>query len=220
MRHAAECRYGDRVPTDPAPFLSTIILASAGLVAIIGGLLVARFVGLDTDERSNRRVLVDAAERLASARRRAADARDNVLTWEARSFLNDSDILDAIGQGTSEPEPLRRLKDYPLSDQELRPFVAEVVKEFSLARQVLAGHLPAPDEDWERFRRATPGLPQTRWPWVWQKVFEEIIEEHAEEIARQRAEEAAAARRRHPLAAVAVGLGLEGAPPWMLIFPR
>jgi hypothetical protein len=179
-------------------FLSTIILASAGLVAIIGGLLVARFVGLDTDERGNRRVLVDAAERLAAARRRAADARYNLLAWEARGFLNDSDVLDAIGQGISDPEALRRLEDCPLSDQELRPFVAEVVEEFSVARQLLAGYVPAPDEDWERFRRATSSLPQIRWPWVWEKVFGEIIEEHAEEIAQRRAKEEAARRRPGP----------------------
>ena len=55
---------------DPALFLSTIILASGALVAIIGGLLVARFVGLDTDQQSNRRVLTAADGRLASARRR------------------------------------------------------------------------------------------------------------------------------------------------------
>lgn len=60
-------RYLIGMGSDPGTFLSTIILASAGLVAIIGGLLVARFVGLDTDERSNRRVLMDAASRLASS---------------------------------------------------------------------------------------------------------------------------------------------------------
>ena len=38
--------------TDPAPFLSTIIGTSATLVAIVGGLLVARLVSLDSDENS------------------------------------------------------------------------------------------------------------------------------------------------------------------------
>ena len=192
-------RYRIRMGSDPGPFLSTIILASAGLVAIIGGLLVARFVGLDTDERGNRRVLIDAAERLASARRRAADARYNLLAWDARSFLNDSKVLDTIGQGVSELEDLRRLETCPLSDQELRPFVAEVVEEFALARQVLAGYVPSPDEDWQQFRRATANLPQIRWPWVWEKVFHEVIEEHAEEIARRRDAEDAARRRSNPL---------------------
>jgi hypothetical protein len=34
------------VPVDPAPFLSTVILASAALVATVGGLLIARTDGL------------------------------------------------------------------------------------------------------------------------------------------------------------------------------
>jgi hypothetical protein len=42
------------VPVDPAPFLSTVILASAAFVAIVGGLLVARFVGLDSDQQTMR----------------------------------------------------------------------------------------------------------------------------------------------------------------------
>jgi hypothetical protein len=59
------------VVTDPAPFLSTVVLASAGLVAIVGGLLVARFVSLDSEQRGSRKVLADTRERLESARRRA-----------------------------------------------------------------------------------------------------------------------------------------------------
>jgi hypothetical protein len=197
MRHAAERRYGDRVPTDPAPFLSTIILASAGLVAIIGGLLVARFVGLDTDEQSNRRVLSDAAARLASARRRAVDARSNLVAWEARDFLLDRDVLTSIGQGASDLETLRRLNDSSLSDQELRPFVAEVNDEFTRAREALAAPMAtSPDDDWERFRRTIPDLPDMRWPRVWEEVFDQLAAEHIEEIAKKQAAEAAARRRQ------------------------
>jgi hypothetical protein len=183
------------VSSDPGIFLSTIILASAGLVAIIGGLLVARFVGLDTDENSNRRVLVDAAARLASARRRAADAHYNLLAWDARTFLNDSDVLGAISQGTSELEALRKLEGCPLTDEELRPFIAEVVEEFSVARRALAGYVPEPDDEWDGFRREASGLPEIRWLRVWRSVFYEITEEHAEEIERKRAEQEAARRR-------------------------
>ena len=198
MRGEQLRRYRIRVSADPGRSCSTIILASAGLVAIVGGLLVARFVGLDTDERSNRRVLVDAAERLASACRRAGEAHHNLLAWEARSFLNDNKILNAIGQGISDLEALRRLEDCPLSDQELSPFVTEVSRGVSQARQVLADYVPEPDDDWEQFRRARVDLPEIRWPWVWDKVFAEITEEHAEEIEAKRAAERAARRRSSP----------------------
>jgi hypothetical protein len=189
MRQAAQCQYLDLVPTDPAPFLSTIILASAGLVAIIGGLLVARFVGLDSDERSNRRVLGDAAGRLASARRRATEARNSLVAFEARDFLKGRGVLSVIGQGISDLEALRMLDDCPLSDEELRPFVAEVAEEFTRARQALPPRVSAASaDDWEHFRRMTPDLPEIRWPRVWEKIFDEIRNEVAKaEAARRRA---------------------------------
>ena len=69
------------MPTDPTPFLSTIVTTSAALVAIIGGLLVAKFVGLDSEERSSRKVVADAAERLEVARTREQVAWREVLRW-------------------------------------------------------------------------------------------------------------------------------------------
>jgi hypothetical protein len=80
------------VPVDPAPFLSTVILASAALVAIVGGLLVTRFVGLDSDQQTSRKLLADASDRLAIARKRAEVARQNLIRWSAQDGgvrLND-----------------------------------------------------------------------------------------------------------------------------------
>jgi hypothetical protein len=73
--------------TDPAPFLSTIIATSAALVAIIGGLLVAKFVGLDSDERTSGKIMVGARERLEVARRRAHAAWIDILRWDADDFF-------------------------------------------------------------------------------------------------------------------------------------
>jgi hypothetical protein len=190
------------VSADPGLFLSTVILASAGLVAIIGGLLVARFVGLDSDERSNRKVLTEAAGRLASARRRAADARYNLHRWEARDFLTDSGVLSAISAGDTQLDRLRQLADCSLSDQEITPFVAEVTAEFATARRVLDGCVPEPGDDWEGFRRTIPDMPVIRWPSVWRRVFAEICDEHAEEIARKGKALEAAWRAHSPLGLV------------------
>jgi hypothetical protein len=71
------------VAPDPALFLSTIILAGVALVAIVGGLLVARFVGLDSDQQSTIRVLTDADGRLRAARRREEEARTRLVRWDA-----------------------------------------------------------------------------------------------------------------------------------------
>ena len=87
--------YGVRVPIDPSPFLSTIVGTSATLVAIVGGLLVARFVGLDSDQRRIRKVLADARGRLGAAEDRSKAAARDVVEFDARAFFGDDDILGA-----------------------------------------------------------------------------------------------------------------------------
>ncbi len=195
-------RYGVGVVTDPAPFLSTIIVTSAGLVAIIGGLLVARFVSLDSDQKGTRKVLDEAADRLAAAHRRAAQARSNLNAWDADGFLRGN-VLDAIGEGITDLNLLRRLDDCQLTDDELSPFVADVAEEFARARAELAAR-PINDfldvSGWDRFRQATHGLLEIRWPRVWRTVFEEMRGDRAEELAAARKQRAA---RAGPLSALA-----------------
>jgi hypothetical protein len=72
---------GVHVIIDPSPFLTTVVTTSAALVAIIGGLLVAKFVGLDSDQRTSRKILTAARERLELARRRAQKAWHDILRW-------------------------------------------------------------------------------------------------------------------------------------------
>ena len=106
------------MPTDPAPFLSTIILTSAGMVAIVGGLLVARFVGLDSDQRGSRKVMGEASDRLAAARQRAQTAHANLLDWHAGDFFSVS-VLSEIGDGTTDVSTLMRFRRAAGGD---RPF--------------------------------------------------------------------------------------------------
>ena len=173
------------VATDPSPFLSTIILASAGLVAIVGGLLVARFVTLDSDQRGSRKILVDATERLRSARDRAGQAHADLLAWYARQFFRGP-VLDAASEGVSDPAVLMQLGEWPLNEEELRPVAAEVADEFARARAALADRGDRiddfPDADgWEQFKRATPDLPEIHWDRAWERVFEGILLTRAEE---------------------------------------
>jgi len=179
--------------TDPAPFLSTIILASAGLVAIIGGLLVARFVSLDSDQRGSHKIMSEARDRLNSARQRAKDARDSRLGWHARLFFRGP-VLKAIRDGISDPAELMRLDDdWPFTEQELQPYAADVFEECTRARATLGERGGAIDQfggldAWDDFRRATSDLPEIRWDRVWEDVFDEI--------KLQRLEEQQAAERR------------------------
>lgn len=109
--------------TDPTPFLSTIVATSAALVAIIGGLLVARFVGLDSDQRGSRKVLTDADDRLMLARTRERAAWQEVLRWDADEFFNSRTVVKAIvDQGVTSVDDLTRIASWRHTPAELDPF--------------------------------------------------------------------------------------------------
>lgn len=170
--------------TDPAPLLSTIAGSSAGLVAIVGGLLVARFVTLDSEQQGAQRILDDAEARLAVAKQRAQEDSEQLLRWDARDFLYDSEVLTAINEGVEEPDELRQRGDRTrLTDEELQPFVEDVRGELARAHQTLEEAIPAVDPKyqayggWEDFQRDTPGLPETDWDLAWSVVFTQIIEQ-------------------------------------------
>jgi hypothetical protein len=119
------------VPVDQAPFLSTVILASAALVAIVGGLLVARFVGLDSDQQTSRKLLADASDRLTIARGRAEAARQDVIRWRARDFLDEQDVVEAIADDETDIGELRKLAATRLTDGELRGVISQAAADIA-----------------------------------------------------------------------------------------
>jgi hypothetical protein len=137
------------VPVDPAPFLSTVILASAALVAIVGGLLVARFVGLDSDQQTSRKLLSDASERLTIARRRAEAATQNLLRWRAADFLDEEGVAGAIASGQTDIGELRKLGRTRLTDDELRRVLSQAAEDVTALQTWLSA-----DTVRERIRRA------------------------------------------------------------------
>jgi hypothetical protein len=193
--------------TDPTPFLSTIAGTSSGLVAIVGGLLVARFVALSSEQEGAQRVLDDAEERLVAARQRAQEAADRLLRWDAWDFLYDREVIQAILDGMTAPvfrlADLRRKGDHTrLTDEQITPFVEEIREEMMRALQVLEEAIPdsveVETQVWDDFRRDTPNLPPVNWELAWEVVFYRITERRAAErkaaAAREAAEREATAR--------------------------
>jgi hypothetical protein len=180
------------VTIDPAPFLSTIITTSAALVAIIGGLLVARFISLDSDQRASRKILTGARERLELARRRAQAAWGGILRWDAGGFFSTPEVIEAVlDKGVTSPTELMRMASWEHEPDELAPFVTEVAEEASRAREAITPRISSDDMFWSDFRRRCHDLPEIRWPSVWEHVYDSIAKERA--AAEAAAEEA---RRR------------------------
>jgi hypothetical protein len=193
---------------DPTPFLSTLTGASAGLVAIIGGLLVNRFVGLDSEQLGAQVVLDQAEQRLAIARDREADAQRDWEAFEAHDFLRDSDVLAAIHSGTSDAAELKRIPDVstPLTAEQLQPYVQEVVDEFERAHTLIKQTLRPTEEltadQWRSFSwresRSDLGddMPATEHPEVWEAVYDAAVATRAAAQAAREAEERRAERAR------------------------
>ncbi len=190
---------------DPTPYLSTMTATSAALVSIVGGLLVARFVGLDSEQQGAQRLVEDAEARLAVARQRAADAKKAVMRWDARDFLQDPRVLAAIKDGATDLGTLRELADCELEDADLGPVLAEVIGEFASARAYFEAHPLSATEDlldamgqWYRTRRVLPGLPNIDWDDVWSLVFDQAATDAAERAAEHRRKEEAKRQQQRP----------------------
>ena len=183
---------------DPTPFLSAIVTTSAALVAIIGGLLVARFISLDSDQRASRKVLTGARERLELARRRVQAAWQDILRWDAERFFNTPKIVEeVVDKGVASPAELTRIAGWRHDPDELAPFATEVAEEAGRARETITPRIRGDDVFWSDFRRRCTDLPEIRWPRVWEHVYDSIAKERA---AAEKAKEARAeaARRAAP----------------------
>ncbi len=174
---------------DPTPFLATVVTASAALVAIIGGLLVAKFVGLDTDQRATRKILTGARERLELARDRAQAAWQAILRWDAERFFDTPKVVEeVVDKGMVSPAELMRIADWRHEPDELAPFATEVAEDADRAREAITPRIRSDDVFWSDFRRRCTDLPEIRWPRVWEHVYDGIAREwYAAGDARRRA---------------------------------
>jgi hypothetical protein len=190
----AVCRggYGDDVPVDPAPFLSTVILASAALVAIVGGLLVARFVGLDSDQQTSRKLIADATDRLTTARRRADAACQALIRWRAQDLLDENDVAWAIAGGQTDIGELRKLASTRLTDDELRSVVSQAAADIAalqrwLSSEAVCERIRGAEYQWGNFSR--DDMPALNYRQLAVRVFTRFAAELAHDDEEKRIED-------------------------------
>jgi hypothetical protein len=164
---------------DSGVFLSTIAEASATMVAIIGGLLVARFVTLISERAGAESLADNASVRLEVACRRAREARDTLYTWQVRRFFQPK-IITTICNGTCRVNALRELGDYTaLTDDEISHEVEAISAEFQKAKLVIGGYKHGATglnhATWDEFKSSHSELPATQLDSVWEVAFYELI---------------------------------------------
>lgn len=149
-------------PTDPAPFLSTIATASSALVAIVGGLLVARFVTLSSEQEGAQRVLADAEARLDVMKMRAEEAYRKRLRFDLGYFFSKA-VMVAVSNGVLDAAGLREVGGYSgLTDTETERHAMVIDEELARAeaacRELLPSEGGSQPADWDDFRREHPEL--------------------------------------------------------------
>jgi len=83
------------------------------MVAIVSGLLVARFVSIASEQEGAERLLQDERYRLTTLRRQEQEARGSLLDWDVHEFFT-SKIIGAIYEGERQVSELRKIGEYTL----------------------------------------------------------------------------------------------------------
>lgn len=183
---------------DPDVFLSTLVTASAALVAIVGGLLVARFVGMDSEQQGIAKAIGDAGARRDAARARREAAEQAVLDRDAFGFLGAAKVRSALIDGETNLSELRALapEPCPAADADLTPYLRSALEELGAARRAvegfdvpLAADTAAADASWVEDRRDLAGFSNARWPSLWKQLYTSRALDLGEERKRQQSEE-------------------------------
>ena len=178
LREIAASNKKRELMADPTPLLSTVAASSAGMVAIIGGLLVARFVAISSEQEGAQTLLDDGNDRLSTAQKRADEAHRILLNWDATDFFK-TEVLQEIAGGTTNIYELQEIGGpCRLTNDELTVFVAEISAEFELAHKTLQSLINSEAASdyfrWADFKR-DHSLPPTNWDEVWELSFMDVL---------------------------------------------
>lgn len=180
----------------PGDFLAAMAGSTAGMVAIVGGLLVSRFVSIDSEQQGARRLLGDARGRLSRAKTRLAELESSSVRSEADEILDNVEVIGPIWAGERNLSELRRLsgRSALISDEQLLTHVEAVASELKRAEEHIGARVKANgrnprqlfrDQDWLGFRvdemRDVAVDRELVWQIVHDATYANLIEEAMEQ---------------------------------------
>lgn len=160
-------------------FLSTVIGTSGALVAIIGGLLVARFVGLGSEQQASTRLLREAEERLKTARAREGEAHFSFTTHLRNELLEDPDVIAALSSRTTVPTvaDIRSIYNVALEGFELQILIDGARSQVESTRQAADRYFAQPVLPllgWAEFKQHTAYSPLPPYDSLGRFVYNEM----------------------------------------------
>jgi hypothetical protein len=174
-------------PVTPNDFLAAVTGASAGLVAIVGGLLVSRFLAIDSEQKAADKRLGLAKAELESADRHLTELQDKLAVEEVHDLLDETDVLKYLAEHRQDSEinlyEIRRLgPEIDSPDDFVRTHLMRAVAAMNEAVEVLSNSLPEPHkmprEEWQRalswdsYRKEITEASSPEFPQVWEYVYD------------------------------------------------
>lgn len=160
--------------------LSSVAQASAAMIAIVGGLLVTRYVGLHAEQQAAGRRLDDLRSRAVSAREQIDADRLEVKTIEAADIVDDVRVFAAIVD-TKGPLPVKNVfnltgndpgdYDEDLVQGQLASVTGQLLDAFVTLDPMV--NEETTHESWAWFQNAHPELRvghRNAWSWAYERV--------------------------------------------------
>jgi hypothetical protein len=152
---------------DSGTLLTTCAVVGAAIVAIVGGLLVARFVTLDSAQEGADRRVAELETRLEHATGDARVAARQLLDHDLDYALDDEVVYEALIRSYNEDQSenpqavvamtfLRELTDLDgFTDSEVEPAIRQIAAEMTAALSHLRDLVPEQEEQerWRGFKR-------------------------------------------------------------------
>jgi len=130
-----------QVPADLTAFLSTIAGVTGAIVAIVGGLLVSRYIGIESEQQGVDRLLDDAISRQAIAHSRRYEAKRDYHRHLACEYFDHGDVAGAILAGWEADQLLKEF-NCTLTAEGLQPYLDEAHIEAARAQSEVSAMVP------------------------------------------------------------------------------
>jgi hypothetical protein len=182
-----------RVDADVNWLLSSLAQSTAALIAIVGGLLVSRYVSLHAEQSAAGRRVDDLGRRLGDAERRHQHAKAEIEAHELAEAIEQDDVYDLYFRTPEGEVPTREQViaaaeadaaslNTELLDRRIPELFGELHSAFTnLDRDVpISTRLPY----WDDFRKGKGYSIQTRGAWEW--MYETIGEVRKERARKDR----------------------------------
>lgn len=193
----AVCLYPARM-ADSSALLTTCASAGATLVAIVGGLLVSRYVSLESDRQAAQRRVNELTGRLEQARTGQADAVQALNEYDIEWALDDDKVHERLlhlSMNEAVPNPdliaeLRAIVDLDGYQDVIEPVAQRMLGDARLAFATLRDKLPRRKDqpEWEEFKLGKS------FPIQYEELWEHVYDAIADAIRGAIEEEEAASR--------------------------